>query len=279
MEDQFDIIFGEDVSFARAILRDAEEAGALQKIQQMTHEAIKSGKVEKEGQLPALHLYADGEGGVEAGERDIRFVELEGVVGGDAEGGAGGDAEGDAEGDAQGDVGGDAGGDVQGDAQGDAEGDAGGDAGGGAGGAGGGADEADGEGAAAAAADLEEAAAEAAAEADVDAGGHLAAAFASAVPITADIAFNAIVADMRAYLRAMHAYLVRRISTSYAAFPLRIASYWHPTKGTRYLKEDFDKYMTMKQNDMSAYLVGRCRLTVPKHELKARLVSALETKM
>ena len=76
------------------------------------------------------------------------------------------------------------------------------------------------------------------------------------MPITAEIAFLAVIADMRAYLHDMEAYLVRRVSTSYGAFPLRLASYWHPTKGGRYMREDYNTYMTMKQVHMGAYLAS-----------------------
>jgi hypothetical protein len=285
MEQQFEVAFGDVISFTRAVLRDAEHHGALQKIQEMTHKAIAAGRVEKERRDPGLHLYADGEGGVEVGERDIRFTgdEAGGDVGGEAEGDAGGeeggdaggdaaadagaDAGGDAEGDAEGDAGGDDDGDAEGDAGGDVEGDAGGDdegnaEGDAAGDAEGDAAEGDaaeaGGGAAAAAAQAAAfaEAAEAAAKVAADAGGRLEAAFASDVPITAEIAFFAVIADMRAYLRAMHAYLVRRVSASYGAFPLRLASYWHPTRGSRYLQEDYDKYMPMKEVDMGAYLAS-----------------------
>ena len=233
MEKQFDTVFGKEISFARAALHDAERRGVLRDIQRMTREAIQAGRKEKEGgeEADVLHIYADGDGGVEVGEEDARQPLDSDVMAGDdasdedededdAEGGAEGDGEAAAAAAA-----------ATAAAAAEAE-------------------------AAAAAASLAEAA-EAAAEAAADAGGHLQEAFASATPITAAIALRAIRLDMRAYLHAMESYLVRRVAASYDSFPLRIASYWHPTKGAKYLKEDYDKYMPLKLQD----LVGRCKLS------------------
>eukprot|EP00227_Mantoniella_beaufortii_P019091 CAMPEP_0197601864 /NCGR_PEP_ID=MMETSP1326-20131121/36090_1 /TAXON_ID=1155430 /ORGANISM="Genus nov. species nov., Strain RCC2288" /LENGTH=65 /DNA_ID=CAMNT_0043169135 /DNA_START=1 /DNA_END=198 /DNA_ORIENTATION=- len=60
----------------------------------------------------------------------------------------------------------------------------------------------------------------------------LQAAFAADAPITAAVAIDAIISDMHAYLREMATYLRRRTSV-YGDWPLRLASYWDPQRGMK----------------------------------------------
>ena len=224
--ERFDVHFYEVAQLAREVMREAAEAGVLAHLQKITKEAevsagtAKAGTVEVATQdAPAAHLYADGEGGTEDAREAVRAAAndpiIDAVTGDDAnpvpqsgnypapeEPGA----------------------------------------------LHAGADDV-----AVVAAPVTAATADVPPAPDEDAeaddgdfdfegfdGGCLKAALQSDVPITADIADDAIVRDLRAYLAAMSAYLKKRMVV-YEDWPLRIASYWCPKRGGEYLIKDWHK--------------------------------------